>query len=206
MSRSSSRTYDPTTGKWTKNTVEETTKTPTNTPSKDNSDNLTSSTSDKNSSTGALEKESNSIELNTLEGSLEFIVNEETVKLKAGDTVELQGFGKHLSGKYYIKELVRQIDTNGYTNSATLIKTDFGSSLVVNEKKNEGTTDEKSVSETPSSNNSQRTHTVVKGDTLWGIAKKYYGNGKSYTKIYDANTKQIADPNRIYVGQVFVIP
>lgn len=50
------------------------------------------------------------------------------------------------------------------------------------------------------------TYTVKKGDTLWGIAKKYYGNGAKYTKIYDANRDQIKNPNLIYPGQVFTIP
>jgi len=51
-----------------------------------------------------------------------------------------------------------------------------------------------------------RTHTVVRGDTLWGIAKKYYGNGSQYTKIYDANRDKIKNANLIYPNQVFVIP
>lgn len=51
-----------------------------------------------------------------------------------------------------------------------------------------------------------KTHTVVRGDTLWGIAKKYYGSGAQYTKIYNANRDQIKNPNRIYPGQVFTIP
>ena len=34
-------------------------------------------------------------------------------------------------------------------------------------------------------------HTVVSGDTLWGIAKKYYWNGAQYTKIYGANSGTI---------------
>lgn len=52
----------------------------------------------------------------------------------------------------------------------------------------------------------QKTHTVRKGDTLWGISKKYYGNGSKWTKIYDANKDKIKNPNLIYPNQVFVIP
>ena len=50
-----------------------------------------------------------------------------------------------------------------------------------------------------------KTHTVQSGDTLWGIAKKYYGNGGQYTKIASANP-DIKNPNLIYPGQVLSIP
>lgn len=51
-----------------------------------------------------------------------------------------------------------------------------------------------------------QTYTVVKGDCLWNIAKKFYGNGSKYTIIYNANKDKIKNPNLIYVGQVFTIP
>lgn len=51
-----------------------------------------------------------------------------------------------------------------------------------------------------------RTYTVVRGDSLWKIAKKYYGNGAQYTKIFNANRDKIKNPNLIYPGQVLVIP
>ena len=49
-----------------------------------------------------------------------------------------------------------------------------------------------------------KTHTVQSGDTLWAIAKKYYGNGAQYTKIASANG--IGNPNLIHPGQIFIIP
>lgn len=51
-----------------------------------------------------------------------------------------------------------------------------------------------------------QTYTVVTGDCLWGIAKKFYGNGSKYTIIYDANKDKITNPNLIYPGQVLTIP
>jgi hypothetical protein len=48
--------------------------------------------------------------------------------------------------------------------------------------------------------------TVSRGDSLWRISRLAYGDGARYTVIYDANHKQIRNPNRIYPGQVFVIP
>lgn len=52
-----------------------------------------------------------------------------------------------------------------------------------------------------------KTYTVVKGDCLWNIAKKFYGNGSLYTKIYEANKGVIGgNPNLIYPGQVYTIP
>ena len=51
-----------------------------------------------------------------------------------------------------------------------------------------------------------KTYTVKAGDTLWALAAKYYGSGAQYTKIYEANTDKISNPNLIYVGQVLTIP
>lgn len=56
------------------------------------------------------------------------------------------------------------------------------------------------------SNKTSKTYTVKKGDCLWNIAKKYYGSGSSYNKIYNANKNIIKNPNLIYPGQKLVIP
>ncbi|QQR35545.1 LysM peptidoglycan-binding domain-containing protein [Devosia oryziradicis] len=47
---------------------------------------------------------------------------------------------------------------------------------------------------------------IRRGDNLWTIARRVYGEGIKYTTIYDANTGQIRDPDRIYPGQVFELP
>lgn len=204
-------TYDPQTGKWTKNGGGSSSSKSNKSGNKSSSnsksgDNLTASSSSKNDSSGQVEKKYNYIEVNTLSGTLNFIVNEDTIKLKAGDTVKLNGLGKYLSGNYYVKDITRQISSSGYSHSATLIKTDVGSSLKTSTKSKDKKKPVKKVTSSPSKSTAQRTYTVKKGDCLWNIAKKFYGKGSAYTKIYDANTNKIANPNLIYPGQVFVIP
>lgn len=54
--------------------------------------------------------------------------------------------------------------------------------------------------------NKQKTHKVVKGDNLWSLAKKYYGNGDLYEKIVEANKKLIKTADHIEDGWVLVIP
>lgn len=221
MARSSQRTYDPTTGKWTKSYSTDNSKSSSKKSSSKNSSkgssssgknksNLTSSNSSKKSSTGAVEKKYNDIEINTLTGTLNFIVTEETIKIKAGDTIKLNGIGTHLSGSYYVKDVTRQVSTSGYSHSATVIKTDFGSEIKVatsSSKKNTTTKkNEKKVSSSAKSKDAKRTYTVKKGDSLYKIAKKFYGNGNKYTKIYNANKSQISNPNLIRIGQKLIIP
>ena len=59
--------------------------------------------------------------------------------------------------------------------------------------------------ENPPSKSTQ-TYTVEKGDSLWNIAKKYYGDGSKYTIIEDANGDKIKNANLIYPDQVLTIP
>ncbi|MCG1035492.1 LysM peptidoglycan-binding domain-containing protein [Polaribacter sargassicola] len=49
-------------------------------------------------------------------------------------------------------------------------------------------------------------HTVVSGETLGKIAKKYYGNASKYNAIFEANTDILSNPDLIKVGQELVIP
>lgn len=59
----------------------------------------------------------------------------------------------------------------------------------------------------PSDKQKPKSYTVKSGDTLWAIAKTYYGNGSDFKKIYEANKSVIGkDPNLIKPGQKLVIP
>jgi phage tail protein X len=59
----------------------------------------------------------------------------------------------------------------------------------------------------PAPSPSAKTHTVIAGDTLSSIARKYYGNSALWTKIYAANRGVIgANPNLVIPGQSLVIP
>lgn len=49
-------------------------------------------------------------------------------------------------------------------------------------------------------------HTVVSGDSLSKIAKKFYGDAMKYPIIFEANKPMLTDPDKIYPGQVLRIP
>jgi nucleoid-associated protein YgaU len=51
-----------------------------------------------------------------------------------------------------------------------------------------------------------QSYTVVKGDTLSAIAKKFYGKASLWTKLHAANKDQIPNPDLIKPGQVLRVP
>lgn len=51
-----------------------------------------------------------------------------------------------------------------------------------------------------------RTHTVARGDTLYGIAEEYYGDGGQWRKIYEANRDKLSSPEALKVGMNLSVP
>ncbi len=49
-------------------------------------------------------------------------------------------------------------------------------------------------------------HTVVSGDNLSKIAKKFYGDPNKYPVIFEANKPMLTHPDKVYPGQMLRIP
>lgn len=47
------------------------------------------------------------------------------------------------------------------------------------------------------------TYTVVKGDTLWGIASRFYGDGTRWREL--AMKNDVADPKKLPIGKVLTL-
>lgn len=60
--------------------------------------------------------------------------------------------------------------------------------------------------EAPTSDAKVAYYQIQGGDTLWGIAQEYLGNGSRYTEIFEANKEVIKNPDLIYPGQKIRIP
>lgn len=54
--------------------------------------------------------------------------------------------------------------------------------------------------------NAVRTHKVVSGDTLAGIARKFYQNSGQWPKILEANKGTLENPTKLKPGMILVIP
>lgn len=50
----------------------------------------------------------------------------------------------------------------------------------------------------------QNTYTVQRGDTLWSIAQRTYGNGQRWRDIAQANPS--VDPQKLAIGQQIILP
>lgn len=55
-------------------------------------------------------------------------------------------------------------------------------------------------------NSMPETYTVQKGDHLWKIAVKFYGDGYKWTEIYKLNLTSIKNPGIIEIGLVLKLP
>ncbi len=123
-------------------------------------------------------------------------------KIVASHCVMISGFGE-FDGKYYVDKIKHSLG-KGYTMQLSIHKVQ---------------TAIKATAPAPSAAGSgSQTYTVVSGDTLWGISKKFYGTGTKYHIIYEANAELIEATAKshgkkssdnghwIWPGETFTIP
>lgn len=123
------------------------------------------------------------------------------LSLVATNCVEIKGFGK-IDGKYFIEEVTHSL-TKTYTQNIRLSK-------VPQKEQKEEKRKEEAI---------EATEYIVKtGDTLWDLAKKFYGSSTKYPIIYEANKETIEETAKkrgwntsksgywIFPGQKLMIP
>lgn len=130
------------------------------------------------------------------------------VDLRSKFFLDMQGLGSNFSGKYWISTVVHTINRGGYSMSVDLLRSNFGWKADPIGKKEapvKATKSEPKKIEPKKEEPKARYYVVKKGDTLWAIAKRFYGNGNQYMRIANANPS-IKNPNLIYPNQKLLIP
>ena len=203
MSKVKKRVYDNETRTWKQVTVDVKDKNTSSKRDKGKKKNGSTGTgtsdskAGKKATTSKTTKKVNKKTLRSLTGSLSFIPNENTIKIKPRDTIELHGLGKYLSGKYYVESIERTLSSSGYTQTANVIKTNFRKSVKLVAKypdeksklKDYNSIYNKNLSKYKSTHKGAKPkkHVVKKGDTLYSISKKYFKTTKYAKKLASIN-------------------
>ena len=93
-----------------------------------------------------------------------------------------------------------------YVSFKLLEYREFGKKSAVIKSLSTGKAKKKKVSSGKTNPKSTGSYVVKSGDTLWGIAKKYYGDGTKCNIIYNANKDKIKNPAVINIGWKLKIP
>lgn len=131
------------------------------------------------------------------------------LRIVAGSCVDITGLGSRINGKYYVDKVNTGKSGNGACQSKLTthrVEPRIKSVSII------------TAQEAAESVMQGGTYTVVKGDTLWRIAKQFYGSGLEYELIYQANMEMIESTAKtrgkkdsshghwIFAGTVLTIP
>ena len=106
------------------------------------------------------------------------------------------------AGVYILR--IDQLDSDGVVTSRT--ETPFQKETNQVAKQMAALANNEVAGSTPQIGIGLSTVIIQPGYTLWAVARKTYGFGIQYVRIYHANKDQIRDPDLIYPGQIFKLP
>lgn len=95
--------------------------------------------------------------------------------IHASDIIKIEGFG-NLDGRYQVGKVVHQISRKDYSMQIT------GWRAAENNRETEGSGENQRAGDI---------YEVKSGDTLWELAKQFYGDAAKYPVLYDANREVI---------------
>lgn len=133
-----------------------------------------------------------------LEGRMNILPD---VTITSNTVIQTQGLGKLMDTKYYVESVRHSWTREGYQVELE-VKTDTFSGFKYTPTRPSNPKKPPTKPKQPS----QKYHVVKKGESIWTIARQYYGKGALWTKIYNANKGIIKNQNVIYPGQRLLIP
>lgn len=127
----------------------------------------------------------------------------ETINLPADHTVQPGETLWSISGKYYSSGYNWQdiAKANPTVNPDKMVP---GTKLTIPKADQKTATVEVAKQPTPEVKPTGDTYTVLKGDTLWAVALRAYGDGYKWVEIAKANN--LVNPNIVHVGNILKIP
>lgn len=139
-----------------------------------------------------------------LEGTCSIVPN---LQMVAAKLVTMKGIGQSLSGDWWISSVTHTIDVgnNGYTMELNLMRNAIGDTPKKKKTPAQQNKTRKPKTRSTTKRTSQKSYKVRSGDSLWIIARRFYGSGSLYPKIKAANPA-LKNTNDLYVGQELIIP
>jgi hypothetical protein len=125
--------------------------------------------------------------------------------IQTAKQLRMDGAADERDGKLHFHGTVNSEDEKNQIWNALKTVPDWQKEVVADIKVRPGAQPQKPAASAPAAA-SVETYTVQSGDTLSGIAKKFYGNAGEYMEIFNANRDQLSDPDKIKPGQVLKIP
>jgi nucleoid-associated protein YgaU len=119
--------------------------------------------------------------------------------IQTAKDLRMQGSADERDGKLYFHGTVNTQDEANKIWDAIKTIPDWRNDIVADVKATGG-------GSSAASSHGETTYTVKPGDTLSKIAKEKLGNANAYMDIFNANTDQLSDPDKIKPGQTLKIP
>jgi nucleoid-associated protein YgaU len=147
------------------------------------------------------QKKVKQMSLETIEASISVLPNP---GYKATDTYNMKGLGGLFSGNYYVRKVRHILTSTTYDVTLETVSVDHVRIIEASSTPEQAQLAPPSTPESPSESSLGQRYEIQPGDTLWGIANRFYGDGSQYMRIADANS--ISDPDLIYAGDWITIP